>query len=142
MTPVESNKATLRAFVEAINARDWATVESLVAPDVVRHGSTPAPPRGWGRDPLLAFLRGEAEAFADSVETVRFLVGEGDLVAARLNFRGTQTGASGPYPPTGKVLDADFLAIFRIADGRIVETWVEFDNLNSLIQLGHYQPPS
>jgi predicted ester cyclase len=72
---------------------------------------------------------------------VRFLVGEGDLVAARLNFRGTQTGASGPYPPSGRLLDADFLAVFRVEAGRITETWVEFDNLNALVQLGHYSWP-
>jgi steroid delta-isomerase-like uncharacterized protein len=142
VTPIESNKAVLKAFVEAINARDWPKVESLVAPDVIRHGSTPNTQRGRGRESLLAFLRAEDEAFPDSVETIRFLIAEGDLVAARLNFRGTQRGPSGPYPPTGKVLDADFLAIFRIADGLVAETWVEFDNLNSLTQLGHYQPPA
>jgi steroid delta-isomerase-like uncharacterized protein len=141
MTPLENNKAVLRAFVAAINARDWPAVESLAAPDIVRHSATAGSPRGVGRDSLLAFLRGEAEAFPDSQETIEFTVAEGDLVAARLRFRGTQLGQSGPYPPTGRVLDAGFLGIFRIADGKVAEVWVEFDNLNSLIQLGHYAPP-
>src|SRR4051812_33155683 len=104
MTLLESNKAALRAFIDAINARDWPKVESLVAPDVVRHGSTPGRDRSQGRDSMLAFLRGEAEAFPDSRESILFLVAEDDRVAARLRFRGTQLGQSGPYPPTGKLL--------------------------------------
>lgn len=138
---LESNKAVVRAFVEAINARDWAKVESLAAPDIVRHSATAGSERSRGREGLLAFLRGEAEAFPDSHESIEFLVAEGDKVAARLRFRGTQLGQSGPYPPTGRVLDAGFLGIFRIEDGKVAEVWVEFDNLNSLIQLGHYVPP-
>lgn len=139
---LESNKAVVRAFIAAVNARDWAAVGSLVAPDVVRHGANPGSPRGTGRESLLAFLRGEAEAFPDAREEVRFLVAEGDKVAARLSFRGTQGGWSGLYPPTGKVLQADFLGIFRVEGGRIAEAWVEFDNLNALTQLGHYAPPA
>lgn len=139
---VESHKAVLRAFIDAINARDWAALESLVAPDVVRHSATHGSPRSRGREALLAFLRGEAETFPDAREEVRFLVAEGDLVAARLAFRGTQSGQMGPYPPTGKVLQADFQGIFRIADGKVAEVWVEFDNLNALVQLGHFRPPS
>ena len=138
---IESNKATLRAFIDAVNAHDWPKVESLVTPDVVRHGSAPGQERSHGRDSLLAFLRGEAEAFPDAHESILFLVAEDDKVAARLRFRGTQLGQSGPYPPTGKVLEAEFIGIFRLDGGKIAEAWVEFDNLNSLIQLGHYVPP-
>lgn len=138
---LDENKAVLRAFIDAINAKDWARVESLAAEDIIRNSSTAGSPRSRGRDGLLAFLRGEAEAFPDAQETIEFLVAEGDLVAARLRFRGTQLGRSGPYPPTGGVLDAGFIGIFRIREGKVAEVWVEFDNLNSLIQLGHYTPP-
>lgn len=34
------------------------------------------------------------------------------MVAARINFRGTQLGQMGPFPPGGKVLDADFNYFF------------------------------
>ena len=36
---------------------------------------------------------------------------------------------------------ADFISIYRVADGRIAEAWVEWDCLNGLIQLGHIKPP-
>lgn len=140
-TPTERNKAVVVAFFGAIDARDWPAVEALADPEIVRHGTTPGSVRGRGRASLLAFLRGEAEAFPDSREAVRFLLAEGDKVAARVEFRGTQTGRSGPYPPTGRLLEAEFLAVFLVRDGLIAETWVEFDNLHSLIRLGHYEPP-
>jgi len=38
-------------------------------------------------------------------------------------------------------LSADFISIYRIGDGRIVEAWVEWDALNGLIQLGHIKLP-
>lgn len=35
-------------------------------------------------------------------------------------------------------MTAEYIAIYRIADGVIVESWAEWDNLSGLIQLGHY----
>jgi predicted ester cyclase len=34
-----------------------------------------------------------------------------------------------------------YIAIYRIADGRIAEAWAEWDNLSGLAQLGHIAPP-
>jgi hypothetical protein len=46
----------------------------------------------------------------------------------------------GPYPPTEKVMTADYLAIYRVEDGQIAEAWAEWDNLSGLVQLGHHKP--
>jgi predicted ester cyclase len=86
---------------------------------------------------LKAFLRGELETFPDAHESLEDLVAEGDRVAARHRFRGTQRGALGPYPPSGRRLEATYLAIYRVEDGRIAEAWAEWDNLAGLAQLGH-----
>jgi predicted ester cyclase len=37
---------------------------------------------------------------------------------------------------------AEYLAIYRLPDGRIVEAWAEWDNLAGLAQLGQYRPPA
>lgn len=136
---VERNKALVRAFVDAINARDWGRLDGLVAPDFVRH-SRSAPPV-HGRDELERYLRGEFETFPDGQETIEDVVAEGDRVAVRHGFRGTQHGRMGPYPPSGKRMVAEYLAIYRIASGVIAEAWVEWDNLTGLVQLGHHTPP-
>jgi predicted ester cyclase len=47
----------------------------------------------------------------------------------------------GPYPPSGRVLAADYIAIYRLEASRIVEAWAEWDNLDGLRQLGHVPRP-
>ena len=59
-------------------------------------------------------------------------------VAVRVRFRGTQACILGTYPPTGKPVDSEYLAIYRIEGALIVEAWVEWDNLASLKQLGFF----
>jgi len=86
---------------------------------------------------LVAFLQAEFVTFPDATETLLDLVAEGDRVAARHHFRGTQLGAMGPFPPSGKVLSSNYLAIYRIESQRIAEAWAEWDNLAGLRQLGH-----
>ena len=85
---------------------------------------------------LVAFLQGEYATFPDARESLLDLVAEHDKVAARHRFRGTQLGPLGSFPPSGKVLDATYLAIYRIDEQRIAEAWAEWDNLAGLRQLG------
>jgi steroid delta-isomerase-like uncharacterized protein len=134
---VERNKAVVRAFVAAVNSQDWGRLADLVAPDFVRHSHAGGSPGIRSRDDLLRFLQGELETFPDAREEVADLVAEGDRVAVRHAFRGTQTGPMGPYPPSGRVMVADYLAIYRLAGGVIAEAWAEWDNLCGLSQLGH-----
>ena len=138
----EQSKAVVRAFVEATNQRDWRRFNELVAPDYTRHSSTSGQPPIRSRDALREFLAGEARTFPDARESIHFLVAEGDEVAVHSGFCGTQTGPLGPFPASGKTLAADFISIYRLADGRIAEAWVEWDTLNGLIQLGHLAAPS
>jgi predicted ester cyclase len=134
---VERNKAVVRAFAAAVNAQDWGRVAELVAPGFVRHSHAGGSPGVRSRDDLVRFLRGEFEAFPDAHEGIEDVVAEGDRVAVRHSFRGTQSGPLGPYPPSGRVMAAGYLAIYRLAGGVIVEAWAEWDNLSGLAQLGH-----
>ena len=137
---MKSNKIIIKEFVEATNNRDWFKFNELVAPDFVRHSSS-GPQNIDSREKLLAFHKAELQTFPDIRETILLLVEEGEFVAARLNFIGTQDGRLGPFPPTGRKLNADFNCIFRLVNGKIQESWIEYDNLNGLIQLGHYEFP-
>lgn len=137
---IERNKVVVHAFVEAVNAQDWVRVTELVAPAFVRHSHAAGPPGVRSRDDLVAFLRGEFATFPDAHETLEDVLAEGDRVAARHRFRGTQRGPLGPYPPTDRVMDAVYLAIYRLEGGRIAEAWAEWDTLSGLAQLGHHSP--
>jgi steroid delta-isomerase-like uncharacterized protein len=133
----DANKAIVCDFVDAVNRQDWHAVRRLLDPDFVRHSVAAGEPAVHSADDLIAFLRAEFETFPDATETLLDLVAEDDKVAARHRFRGTQAGPMGAHPPTGRVLAATYLAIYRIEGGRIAEAWVEWDNLHGLRQLGH-----
>ena len=132
-----SHKALARSFVEAVNAKDWPRLRALVTDGFTRHSTAAGEPGIRSRQDLIDFLEGEYLSFPDATESIEDLVEEGDRVAARHRFRGTQTGALGPHPASGRVLEATYLAIYRIEDGRIAEAWAEWDNLAGLRQLGH-----
>lgn len=134
---LERNKSLVRAFVDGINAQDWQRVLGFLASDFKRHSTAAGEPAVNSAKELVAFLQAEFVTFPDACETLLDLVAEGDKVAARHHFRGTQLGPMGSYPPSGKVLDATYIAIYRVQDQHIAEAWAEWDNLAGLKQLGH-----
>lgn len=137
-TDTERNKKIVREFADAINARDWDRLDQTVASDFVRHSSSAPPVRS--REELKRYLHSEFEIFPDGQESIEDIVAERDRVAVRHGFRGTQLGAMGSFPASGRVMTADYLAIYRLEGGLIVEAWAEWDNLSGLTQLGHYKP--
>jgi steroid delta-isomerase-like uncharacterized protein len=138
---IEANKQLVREFVDVVNRQDWQRFDELVSPDFVRLSSTFGQPHVNTRDTLRNYLIAEFKSFPDARESINFLVAEGDKVTVHSHCRARQQGPMGPLPATGKVLSAACISIYRIADGRIVEAWAEWDCLNGLIQLGHLKPP-
>ena len=138
----EANKQIILAFVDAVNRQDWQRFDELVAVDFLRHSSTFGQSQVRNRDTLREYLIAEFKTFPDARESISFLVAEEDKVTVHSHLHATQQGPMGPWPATGRVLSADFISSYRLADGRIVEAWVEWDCLNGLIQLGHMAPPA
>ena len=136
MSDLERNKRIVRAFVDAVNARDWDALDHLVSPEFVRHSDAAGEPGVRSRDDLKWFLRNECLTFPDARETVEALVAEGDRVAARHQLTGAQTGPFGDHPPTGRPVRVRFLAVYRLEAGRLVEAWAEWDNLAVFAQMG------
>jgi hypothetical protein len=60
----------------------------------------------------------------------------GDEVAVRWTWRGTQQGPFLGIPPTGEAVVGSGIGLFRIANGRIVEDFVQEDTFGLLQQLG------
>jgi predicted ester cyclase len=63
------------------------------------------------------------------------MVAEDDKVAVRATFRGTQTGEFFGIPATGKEVTVSLMLIYRIANGKIVEHWMNADQLSLMQQL-------
>lgn len=139
---LEANKDLVRRFAEATNAADWESLAGLVAEDFERHSAATAGPPVTSRDAFVQLQESFLVSFPDQQVEIRQIVAEGDRVAILATYSGTHTGPMGDIPPTGKSVEAPFLAIFRIEAGRIAELWVEWDNLLMLNQLGLFPPPA
>lgn len=136
----EHNREVARRAFAAVSSGNLDALDELIAADYVRHcQATP----GVAISSLAAFkeyLRRDREAVPDQNITLAHLVVDGDLVGFWGTYSGTQSGPMGPYPATGKRFEIDFAGVHRIADGRIVETWITWDNLAVLTQLGLAPP--
>lgn len=137
----EENKALVRRFVEAVNAGDYGTLDELLAPHFTRHCQATPEVTVRSAEDFKNFDRQSRASFPDQHVVLEKLVAEGDLVALWCRYQGTQKGPMGPFPASGKRVDCDFAGFFRVANGRLAELWVIWDNLAMLAQLGHFPPP-
>jgi len=140
-TTSEENKVLARRLGEAMNTRQLHLLDEIVAPGFSRHCQATPEVDVRSLEQFKDFLRADAAAFPDSVQTVKHLLAEGDLVAVWATYAGTQRGRMGPFPPSGKRMQVDFGAVLRVENGRIAELWVTWDNVTALAQLGHLPAP-
>jgi predicted ester cyclase len=125
------------AFLRRMERRQPDAFDDLIAPDVVRHCEATPGVEAQSLDQVKKFLRQNTAVFPDSVQTIKLLVAEGNLIAAWTTYEGTQQGPMGPFPPSGRKAKFDFGAVFRIEGGKIAEWWVTWDNMTILRALGH-----
>ncbi len=137
----DKNKEIAQKMIDAINNKDYDILDNLIAPDIVRHCQATPNLNIRSLDEFKDFLKVDSKTFPDSHITTEILIAEGDMVAGYFTYSGTQEGAMGPFPATGKKADLKYLGILRIEDGKIAEMWVEWDNMTFLTQLGHFPLP-
>jgi steroid delta-isomerase-like uncharacterized protein len=136
-----ANKALARRWYEDFaNTGNPAVADELFAPDHVHHEAD-NPGQGSGPEGQKQLIAAVRAAFPDLTFTVEDLVGAGDRVLARYVITGTHQGPYNGIPATGKQITVTGMAIFRFADGKIAETWVIFDTLGLLQQLGVIPTP-
>jgi predicted ester cyclase len=61
---------------------------------------------------------------------------DGDTVVTRWTIKGTNDGPLMSMPATGKPVTASGISIDRVANGKVVEHWAQFDMLGMMQQLG------
>jgi predicted ester cyclase len=117
-------------------------LDRLIAPNIARHSAATAGISVTNLEEFKTFLRTDFAAVPDSVMKIDIIFGNDEFVAMRAIYLGTQTGAMGPFPASGKRVELPFIGILRFTNGKISEMWVEWDNVYSLTQLGHLSPPA
>jgi steroid delta-isomerase-like uncharacterized protein len=125
------NKEAIRKLYEVcVNQGKSDLVPELVAADYVGQSGEKGP-SGFGRN-----LEGLKGGFPDIHFTVEDLVAEGDRVAVRWSWTGTQTGQFREIPPSHKRVSDTGMAFYRMREGKIFRARVETDRLGVLQQLG------
>ncbi len=139
---IEENKARVRRVWELINARDIESLRGLYTEDYIHHD--PAFPDGGTRgfDAYVAAFSGFITAFPDLRVVEDAIAAEGDRVALRWHWTGTNTGDLNGMPPTGKSVNVPATSIFNLANGKLSEAWVEFDAGAMMQQLGLMPAPA
>ena len=89
-----------------------------------------------GQDAAKASIQGYRAAFPDLRLTVEDQIADDDRVVTRWSAKGTQEGDLMGVPATGKQATVTGITIDRIVDGRIAESWTNWDTLGLLQQLG------
>lgn len=129
-----------RVWEEAFENGELAVIDEAVASDYICH--TPSDPAGVrGPEEFKAFVRTSREAFPDLSVTVDDRIVGDDVVVDRYTMRGTHEGDFMGIVPTGNVFETTGIVIHYIEDGKIVKDLAEFDNLDTMAQLGVVEPP-
>ena len=136
----KKNKELVAEVFAVIEAGDFDKLDQFIAADYVRHCQATPDVQVTSLDGLKEFLIADQETVSDPKMVLHRMVAEDDLVAFWATYSGIQDGPMGPYPATGKRMELDFAGMHRIADDKIAETWVIWDNLTGLAQLGLFPP--
>lgn len=117
---------------EAFNGRNWDVFDALHDPSGLVHRAgesvTPAAIKDVHRDRL--------QAFPDLRWTIERQFEDGEFVITHATWRGTHLGTYLGIQATGETVSGEVVAIRRVVDGRIVETWAVADTLRVLEQIG------
>ena len=129
------NVGAIRQGYEAFNAHDMKGVEAVESPSFVLH-ELPAPAdqnMAQNRAALVALWKG----FPDARIAITSIWGAGDYVVLTGDLVGTNTGNFAPMKSnkTGRAVKVPTLEIDRLADGKMVESWLFYDGMAFAQQL-------
>lgn len=140
----EQNKALVQRIHTELSKGNFEIFDEVLLPDYVRHCKAMQPELHdlHGTDQFKQFVKDFLHAVPDCKDTVLFVIAEVDKVAYVTTITGTQTGAMGELPASGKEFTLTNIVIHRFTDSKIAETWVSWDNVAMLTQLGFFPPPA
>lgn len=133
----EQNAAVARRVMdEAFNQGRVEVFDEILAGRIISHD--PAEPEViQGIEAHKQRTLEYREAMPDMTVTLEDIIATDDYVVTRWTVRGTNTGEFAGMPPTGRSIEITGTSIDRFdSNGRIVETWDQWDNLGFMQQLG------
>ena len=140
MSSAEENKAIFRRYVEEVGNEGNFDLADQIFDRYLAHQ-----PDGSvlerGPEDVKQFMGEFREAFPDFRSEIEDQIAEGDRVVTRWRMHGTHRGEFRGIAPTGNALDITGIGIFRFSNGKVVESWDNFDQLGMMRQLGAIPAP-
>lgn len=130
--------AVVRAFFNEVRSgQHLERAADYLAPLVRAHQVRADSPHTIERTPMeyAEHVREMRAVFGDFALELQECVGQGDRVYLRWRQSGVHCGPIAGYLPTGRPLVEVASAVYRVADGRIVEYWIQVDQQGLLSQL-------
>jgi predicted ester cyclase len=131
----EQNKKIVRRLIEEPWKGNLSVVDELIDSKYVGYDpSIPEPLRGPDgfKENVATYLA----AYSNARITVEDQIAEGDKVATRWTGRGTHDGDLMGVGPTGKQVTVSGLTLSRIANGKVVEEYTNWDTFGMMQKLG------
>lgn len=104
----------LKLFQEVINQRNVSYFDQVYIPNAIDHSAWEG--QAPGRAGIKEAVKGFLETFSDLKVTDIDIIAEGNKVATREIWEGTQKSA-------GKASSGSVIHIFWIQDGKVTEEW-------------------
>jgi steroid delta-isomerase-like uncharacterized protein len=136
MTIQEERKAMMRRVMEDM---DVALIKENIDQNYIFHSADGTEIVGAER--YLQFLSALMASIPDIKYKVEDIVADGDIIAIRASFTGTNTGPLRGTPPTGRKVSMKEAFFFRWEGDKIVEEWNFINYMALMQQLGLAPPP-
>ena len=131
-----NNAAIARQWFEQFwNQKNFDTIEKLVAPNCRLHGHADND-AVVGMAEFRQFAQALQKAFPDIRIEVEETISEGDRTVARWVSRGTHRSDFMGIPASGKTIVVRGTSVIRFADGKMVESWDNWDKFGMLQAIG------
>jgi steroid delta-isomerase-like uncharacterized protein len=130
----EQNKTLVRRVID----EHWNKKNAAMAAELFADNCSIHTPDGAlkGHAGARNLLNAYATAFPDFHITIDELVAEGEKVAFRYTFKGTQKGKLGEIAASGKTVNTSGIGIYRIVGGKVAEGRLEWDRASLQEQIG------
>jgi len=134
-----NNRAVVERLLQEMGSIPESAVGEYFTSNWVNHD--PSLPPLQGLEGAVGLLRIWRSGFSNLKAEVEDSVEAGDKVAVRFRISGTHSGPLMGVPASGKPVSVLATGIFRVADGKMAENWVNLDALSILQQIGALPAP-
>jgi predicted ester cyclase len=140
-TAATVNKSVVRAIEQAWNTNDTSSLDNLFASHYHNHAGIPGMPTDLATAKMAHGMT--MQAFPDRNVELLDIVADDDRVVIRTRVTGTNSGGAFwlGAPANDRPIDFESWAMYRLEDGKVVESWGLNDGMSALIQLGTWEPP-